>query len=97
MEDGFSIAVGLINVPFGFERLAIIGVVVDLAVISDVQRGVFIRHRLMAAGDIYDTETAMAQPNVAVDKDSLVIGASVRDNVAHGLQDSARDFPSRSA
>ena len=38
MKDCFSVAVGVVDVALCFERLAIIGVVVDLTVVGDVQR-----------------------------------------------------------
>src|SRR5688572_29034588 len=97
MEDRFRIAVRLVDVALRFERLAIVCVVVDLAVIRYVQRRVFVRHRLMTGRDIHNAQTTMAQADIAVDKYALFIGTAMRNDVTHCLQNSTGDFPPRSA
>ncbi len=83
MQNGFGVAMRLVDVTPGFERLAKIGVVVDLAVVSDVQRRIFIGHRLMTTRDVDNTQTAMAQSDVTVDEDAFVVRTAMRDHVAH--------------
>src|ERR1051325_2290682 len=63
VQDRFRVAVCLINVASIFQHLAEIRVVVDFAVKDDVERAIFIGHRLMTRSNIDDTEPAMAQAN----------------------------------
>src|SRR5690348_14707563 len=97
MKDRFRVAVGFVDVAAGFEPLAIIGVVVDLAVVDYVQRTVFVGHRLMTGGDVDDTQAAMAQTDVAVDEEPFVVRTAMPDDVAHRFELRARDHPSGSA
>src|SRR6185369_2981527 len=91
MEDCFCIAVRLVDVAVCFQRLAIVGVVVDLAVVGDVQRSVFVGHWLMTRGDFDDAETAMTETYVSVDKDAFLVRSAMGNDVAHRFQRSARD------
>ena len=83
MQDGFCIAVRLINVTPGFERLAIIGVVVDLAVVRHPHGAVFIRKRLMSAGEIDDAQTTVREDAVRIGVETGAVRAAVRDDVPH--------------
>ena len=50
----------------GFERRAHVGVVVNLAVVGDPDRLVFVRQRLIAAGQINDAEPPVDEQCAAV-------------------------------
>ena len=54
MNDCFRVAVRLIDVPARFQFLTKIRVVVDFAVVSDVQCAVFVGHRLMPRRHVND-------------------------------------------
>jgi hypothetical protein len=76
-----------------FKHRAKVSMVVDLTVISDVKRAVFVCHRLLAGGQIDNTQTAMSQPYGTVDEDPDIIRASVADHIAHALKQTNVDFP----
>jgi hypothetical protein len=83
MEDCFCIAVRLVDVAVCFQRLAIVGVVVDLAVVNDLQRPVLIRHRLMPGRDVDDAQTTMTETDAPINKQTSIIRSAMRDYVAH--------------
>ena len=41
----------------------------------------------MAACDVDDAQTSMPQPNIAVDEDPNVVRSTMRDHIAHPLED----------
>src|SRR5262252_3098100 len=68
MENCLGIAVGAINVAPRFEVSTIICMIVDLAVVGDVETIVFIGHRLMAGSHVDDREAPMPERDAAIDE-----------------------------
>ena len=83
MEDGFRVAMGVINVATSFERRSIISVVVDFAVVSDPHRAVFVRQRLMTTGQVNDAQSAMGENTVRVGIQAGAIRPAMREDVPH--------------
>ena len=63
------------------------------AVVGDMQRAIFIGHRLMTGRHVDDAQAAMAEPDVAVDEDSLVVRPTMPDHIAHLFEHVARKDP----
>ncbi len=61
MNDRFSVAVGAVLMTVRFKLRAQFAVVIDFAVENDVNRPVFIRHRLLPVVQINDGQAAMAE------------------------------------
>src|SRR5262249_39841087 len=61
----------------------------DLAVLDDRDVAVLVRDRLMAAREVDDREAAHAHGKRAVDQETLVVGTTMLDHVAHRLRDRA--------
>src|SRR5262249_44125904 len=98
MKNRFGVAVGSVDVSVSFERFAVVGVVVNLAVVGNVQGRVFgVGHRLMTRRDIDDAQTPVAQADVAIDKETFFVRTTMRDDVAHRLQQRLRNQPTRLA
>src|SRR6185295_8507542 len=97
MKDCFCVAVCGVSVAFGLKRFSIIGVVIYFAVVNNVEGGVFIRHRLMTARDVDDTQPSVAQSDVAVDENPFVVRTAMGDDVAHGHELGTRNYSSRTA
>ncbi len=57
--------------------------VVDLTVVDDDDRLVFVRHRLLAVGDVDDGETHHPQRRVRMGNDTAPVGTAVRDGGRH--------------
>src|SRR5262245_50644884 len=87
MKNRFGVAVCTVDVTARFEVVAIICVVVDLPVVSDLECTVFVGHRLMAARHVDDAQTSMPQANIAVDEDPNVVRPAMRNYIAHPLED----------
>ncbi|KPK43075.1 MAG: hypothetical protein AMK72_13820 [Planctomycetes bacterium SM23_25] len=68
-------------------------VVVDLAVVGQVQRVVFVGHGLMAAGRVDDRQPPDAQPGAAarVDPDALLVRAAMHQGRDHAAEDTGID------
>jgi hypothetical protein len=65
--------------------------IINFAVIGDIERAVFIRHRLMAGGNINNAQTAVTQSDVAIYEETFIIWAAMLDHVAHPLQNGTRN------
>src|SRR5690348_4639881 len=65
------------------EALAQLAVIVDLAVVDELQIPVGAGHRLMPAGDVDDAEPAHAQAGDGIGVDAAVVGSAMADRVAH--------------
>ena len=65
MQDRLRVRVRAIAMTARFEQRAIVCMIIDLAVIDDVQRLVLVRHRLMPARDINDAQAPMTETDGA--------------------------------
>src|ERR1044072_6767225 len=86
MENRFRVAVCAIDVTARFQLVAIIGVIVDLAVVDDLKRAIPVDHRLMPRGDVDDAQAAVAETDIRVNEDPRFVGSAMRDHVAHPLE-----------
>jgi len=60
-----------------------IPVVVDFAVVDDMQKAVIVVHGLVAARDVNDGESAVRQAHASVRENTATVGASMRHRIAH--------------
>src|SRR5581483_1519886 len=67
MKNRLGIAARAVHVTGRFENWTKSGVVINFAVVGDPYRLVFVRHRLVAAGEVYDRESAMTEADRSVD------------------------------
>src|ERR1039458_2535976 len=88
MNNDFGVGVGVKAMAAAFELGAEFGKVVNLAVENDPCAAVFVEDRLMAAGEVDDTEAAHAETSAVGDVESLVVGAAVHDLAAHVAHES---------
>ncbi len=87
VQDHLRIALGGEGVAQREQLLAQRLVVVDLAVVGDDQRAVLVVDRLRAAAQVDDAQAAVPQGRMLVDIAALAVGAAMRDDVRHPLQD----------
>src|SRR6266700_3137571 len=66
--------------------------IVDFSIEDNVNRSVFIGHRLMSAGDVNDRKTTMPETDVAIDIGARIVWTAMRDDITHSRQ---RDFVNR--
>lgn len=59
-------------------------VVVDLSVEDDLERAVFIGHRLVAAGQVDNAQATVTQRATLIQVTTKTVGAAMSDAVAHG-------------
>jgi hypothetical protein len=62
-------------------------VIVDFTVVGDMQRAIFIRHRLVAVSNVNDTEPPVAQADSLVDENPFIVGTAVSNYIAHAFKD----------
>ncbi len=74
-----------VDMPALFEKLPIISVVIDFAVVSNIKRAVFVGHWLMTGSDVNDAQAAVAQTDAIVYIDPFIVGTAVSDHIAHPL------------
>ena len=86
MQDGLGVGARPVAVPGPFERRAQRGVVVDLAVEDDPERAGLVGHRLVAALDVDDAQTPMAQMSPGVVIEAEIVRAAMADRVGHSPQ-----------
>ena len=67
----------------GHELFGPLPIVENLAVEDDDHRPILVEDRLGAAGEIDNRQAAVAQPDVAVDEESVAVGAAVRQCAGH--------------
>ena len=72
--------------PAPFERRAQLEVVVDLAVLDDLNGAVLVPDGLVAAGEVDDGETARRQSDRAVDERARAVRAAVAQRLVHALE-----------
>ena len=97
MQYGLRVAVRAIDVAARFQGFAEIRVIVNLAVVDDVERAVLVGHRLMARRDINDAQTAVAQAHTPVNEDALVVRPAMRNHVAHAFEHAHVKLAARAA
>src|SRR5207249_5851769 len=90
MDDCFGIAARLVLMAPGLEVAPNLRVVVDLAVEDNPNALILVRQRLMAGTQVDDAETPMAERSTIVRENPGLIGASMRENVAHRRRASGR-------
>src|SRR2546422_2594122 len=82
-EDGLGIAASAVAMAAALEGGAQLGMVVDLAVIHDVERSAVVVHRLMPARNVDDRETAMRQSDASLVEDAEIVRAPMRHGIPH--------------
>jgi hypothetical protein len=83
VHDRFGVGPCAVRVPLRFELGADIPVVVDLAVEGYPDRFRFVRHRLMAAGQVDDAQTTVGEDRMIISPQPAAIGTPVRKFIAH--------------
>ena len=94
VDDGLGVALRAEAMAGGLQPPPQIAVVVDFAVEDDLDRAVFVAHRLAAAGQVDDRQPAMAQGDAgdagqpraemeAAEVESFVVRAAVTENRDH--------------
>src|SRR5262245_59216820 len=83
VHDGFGVTRRPQLVASGFEQIAQLLVVVDLAVEHDPNGSVFVRNRLVAVVQIDDAEAPHAEGNAVGQVDAFVVWSAVDHGVAH--------------
>jgi hypothetical protein len=73
-------------VPAPFEGRPQLEVVVDLAVLDDLDRAVLVPDGLVAAGEVDDGKPARRQSDRAVDERARAVRAAVAQRLVHGLE-----------
>jgi hypothetical protein len=68
------------------------GVVIELAVVTNPNRAVFVGHRLGAAGDVNDRKPAMPERHRPITVNPIAVRPPVRQRGRHTLHDSAISF-----
>jgi hypothetical protein len=86
MQDRFRVAVSLVIVAFGDQFVAMVGVVIDLAIVGNDQLARSVFHRLVPVRDIDDAQAAVAQANVSVCKRTGIVRPAMSDHIAHPAQ-----------
>jgi hypothetical protein len=78
----------------GGQSVAQLRVVVDLAVLDDVDGAVLVGDRLVPAGEVDDREAARPDPRIAIDVLAAAVGAAVPQGRGHvGDQLTPRRLP----
>src|SRR5262245_6690659 len=67
--------------------------VVELAVADEPERFVFVRARLMTAGEVDDREPAHADDRALADVDAFIVGTAMDDHARHATDDVRRLHP----
>ena len=86
MNNRFGVAMRAIDVTACFEFRAVIRVVVDFAVVGDVERRVFISHRLMSGSHINDAQAAVSKSHISINVETRIIRPAMRNTIAHPFE-----------
>jgi hypothetical protein len=86
VQNGLGVAAGGVTVAGLLQPGTDIGMVEDLAVVNEPKRTVFVCHRLVAAGNVYDAEPAMPQKRMPVVVQSVIVGPTMLDLLRHASQ-----------
>ena len=85
VEQHLGVAAGGKGVPGGQKLLPQFLEVVHLAVKDHHQGAVLVEHGLLAALQVNDGQTAVAQGDLPIHKAAFAVGTAVNDAVHHGL------------
>src|SRR3954453_8799096 len=83
VHQRLGVTAGLEAVALGDNLIVQAGKVVQLAVEDHHDAAVLVGHRLVAAGEVDNTEPPHAEAETAFDEGAPIIGTPVRDRVAH--------------
>ena len=83
VHDGFSVRLRTVAVPAILEVTPDRGVVVDLPVVDDPDRAVFVRERLLAGAQVDDTQTPVSEDGVRVAVQTDLVRSPMRKDVTH--------------
>ena len=97
VDDDLRVALRLEMIAAGFQRVAKLLEVIDLPVEYDDDGSVLIEHGLMSAAEVDDAEAAHTQGYRVVDKDALVVGATMMHLPQHLPHDALRRLRIRAA
>jgi hypothetical protein len=92
VDDDLRVTVGTKLVPFGFEMALEILEIVYLAIEHDDDGPVLVKYRLMSAPEIYDAEAAHSQGHRVIDKQPLIVRATMMHLPQHAMHDALRRF-----
>ena len=85
MDEDLCITLRAKAVTGGLELLPQLAIVVDLAVLNDVNRPILVCDRLIARLEVDDREPSSCEGRVAVDQDSVAVRAAVHERLVHAL------------
>src|ERR1700730_3302519 len=85
MNDHLGIGVGGKTVAALFELVTQFGEVVNLAVIHNPNRLIFVENRLVPTRQVDDAEPAHPQSDAALHEDALVVRATMHDGLTHPM------------
>ncbi len=83
VRKDLSIAAGRQTVTAGEHHLPELGVVVDLTVVDDNDRAVFVGHRLRTTRHVLDRKPAVAEADVLAAVEALAVRSPVSDGIGH--------------
>ena len=92
MNDGFGVGMRGEAMAARFEVLAQLGIVVNFAVQHHPQRSIFIRERLMAAGQVDDAQAAKSEAEPGVGENTFIIGTAMNDRLGHAMDELLPDL-----
>ena len=95
VDEHLGVAVRAEGVAGALELAAQLWVVVELAVLDDVDGAVLVRYRLVAGLEVDDREPAGGEADGPVDEDSVAVGAAVEQPRAHAREPLGVDGPAR--
>src|ERR1700752_1925849 len=85
MNDHFRVAASAEDMAEALQFLAEFLKVIDLAIKNDPRRPFLVRHRLVAAFEIYDREPSKAKPQRAIEIIALIIRTAMTHGPRHDL------------
>ena len=91
VDEHLGVALRRELVPGALEPLAQLAVVVDLAVVDDLDAAVLVADRLVAAREVDDRQAPRRKRDAALDERAGAVGAAVHERVVHRLDDARVD------
>jgi len=83
IQDSLGVAAVFKLVAFCSKFVAIVGMIVNLAVVNDRTRTVAIKHRLGSVSNIDNAQSAMCQTDISIDKHTASVRSAMMQNVPH--------------
>ena len=83
VDDGLGVGPRTVAVPALLEIAPDCGVVVDLPVVDDPDRAVFVRERLLAGAQVDDAQTPVGEDGVGVAVQADLVRSPMRKDVTH--------------